>query len=83
MTRAPKATPSTLRSGRSNAALDNLNAVLPEAEKRAKELDSKGVRFNTIECLDDQGKKRLCVEVDEKRGRFASGEHTFYVVKGF
>ena len=69
--------------GAKQRRLDNLNAVLPEAEKRAKELDSKGVRFNTIECLDDQGKKRLCVEVDEKRGRFASGEHTFYVVKGF
>jgi hypothetical protein len=55
-------------------------------EKKGRELDAKGVRFDTTKCQDDKkGKNRLCVEIDPAAPPFTSsdGSRQFRVPKGF
>ena len=61
-------------------------ATVAEMEKKGRELDAKGVRFDTTKCQDDKkGKNRLCVEIDATAPPFTSsdGSRQFRVPKGF
>jgi hypothetical protein len=54
-------------------------------EKKGRELDAKGVRFLTSTCQDNDGRKRLCVEIEPDSLSFSQddGKRQFRVPKGF
>jgi hypothetical protein len=54
-------------------------------EKKGRELDAKGVRFQTSTCLDTDGRKRLCVEIEPAAPAFSQDgdKRQFRVPKGF
>ena len=62
-----------------------VSTTVADMEKKGRELDAKGVRFETSTCLDDKQKKRLCVEIDPKSPNFSSsdGSRQFRTPKGF
>lgn len=66
------------------ARAETIGATVAEMEKKGRELDAKGVRFQTTQCLDNEGRKRLCVEI-EAQPEFSSdgGKRLFRVPKGF
>jgi uncharacterized coiled-coil protein SlyX len=66
------------------ARLETVGATVAEMEKKGRELDAKGVRFQTSTCLDNDGRKRLCVEI-EPQPEFSmdGGKKQFRVPKGF
>ena len=62
-----------------------VGATVAEMEKKGRELDAKGVRFPTTQCLDNDGRKRLCVEIEPGAPGFSqdSDKRQFRVPKGF
>ncbi len=60
-------------------------ATVAEMEKKGRELDAKGVRFETTKCQEEKGgKPRLCVEIDPKAPNFSGADGRQYrVPKGF
>ena len=61
-------------------------ATVAEMEKKGRELDAKGVRFETTRCQEEKGgKTRLCVEIDASAPNYASadGSRQYRVPKGF
>jgi len=61
-------------------------ATVAEMEKKGRELDAKGVRFETTRCQEEKGgKTRLCVEIDPSAPNYsaAEGSRQFRVPKGF
>ncbi len=60
-------------------------ATVAEMEKKGRELDAKGVRFQTTQCQDNDGRKRLCVEIEPGAPLFSqdSDKKQFRVPKGF
>lgn len=60
-------------------------ATVEEMEKKGRELDAKGVRFPTDTCRDQNGKLRLCVEIDPTTGDILSpdGRRHYRIPKGF
>jgi hypothetical protein len=61
-----------------------LSATVDDMEKKARDLDAKGVRFETRTCQDGGGRSRLCVEI-EPQPEFSldSGKRQFRAPKGF
>jgi hypothetical protein len=60
--------------------------TVAEMEKKGRELDAKGVRFETTRCQEEKGgKTRLCVEIDPKAPDYSvdDGRRQFRVPKGF
>ena len=62
-----------------------LGAAVADMEKKGRDLDAKGVRFQASTCLDNDGRKRLCVEIEPSAPAFSQdGEkRQFRVPKGF
>ncbi|MDR3451136.1 MAG: hypothetical protein P4M15_15560 [Alphaproteobacteria bacterium] len=62
-----------------------LSAAVAEMEKKGRDLDAKGVRFQTSTCLDNDGRKRLCVEIEPGSPLFSQDgdKRQFRVPKGF
>ena len=62
-----------------------LSVAVGEMEKKGRELDAKGVRFQTRQCQDTDGRKRLCVEIEPDSLSFSQddGKRQFRVPKGF
>jgi len=62
-----------------------LSAAVAEMEKKGRDLDAKGVRFQTTQCLDNDGRKRLCVEIEPGAPAFSQDgdKRQFRVPKGF
>ncbi len=62
-----------------------LSVAVAEMEKKGRELDVKGVRFLTTQCLDNEGRKRLCVEIEPGAPAFSQDgdKKQFRVPKGF
>ena len=62
-----------------------LGAAVAEMEKKGRDLDAKGVRFQTSTCQDNDGRKRLCVEIEPGAPAFSQDgdKKQFRVPKGF
>jgi hypothetical protein len=62
-----------------------LSAAVVDMEKQGRALDAKGVRFQTTQCLDNDGRKRLCVEIEPGAPPFSQDgdKKQFRVPKGF
>jgi len=62
-----------------------LSAAVADMEKKGRDLDAKGVRFQTTQCLDNDGRKRLCVEIEPGAPAFSQDgdKKQFRVPKGF
>jgi len=61
-------------------------ATVAEMEKKGRELDAKGVRFETTRCQEEKGgKTRLCVEIDPQAPNYSSddGRRQYRVPRGF
>jgi len=60
-------------------------ATVEEMEEKGRALDAKGVRFPTDKCRDQNGKLRLCVEIDPTTGDISSadGSRHYRIPKGF
>lgn len=60
-------------------------ATVKEMEDKGRALDAKGVRFSTDKCRDQNGKLRLCVEIDPTTGDISStdGSRHYRIPKGF
>jgi outer membrane murein-binding lipoprotein Lpp len=66
------------------ARAQTVGAAVAEMEKKGRELDAKGVRFLTTKCPDDEGRNRLCVEIEPKpEFSMDNGKRQFRVPKGF
>ena len=66
------------------ARAQTVSATLADMEKKARDLDARGVRFETRTCQDGDGRSRLCVEI-EPQPEFSldGGKRQFRVPKGF
>lgn len=66
---------------------DELKKFNAEMEKKAEELDAKGVRFMTTQCSDEKAKKkmRLCIETDPSDPFYDNKDKTrkYAIPKGF
>jgi len=52
-----------------------VGVTVAEMEKRGRELDAKGVRFETTRCQEEKGgKTRLCAEIDRKAPEYSADE---------
>jgi outer membrane murein-binding lipoprotein Lpp len=67
------------------ARAQTVGATVAEMEKKGRELDAKGVRFQTSTCQDNDGRKRLCVEIEPGAPLFSQDgdKKQFRVPKGF
>jgi hypothetical protein len=67
------------------ARAQTVGAAVAEMEKKGQDLDAKGVRFQTTQCLDADGRKRLCVEIEPGAPPFSQDgdKRQFRVPKGF
>ena len=67
------------------ARAQTVGATVAEMEKKGRDLDAKGVRFQTSTCLDNDGRKRLCVEIEPGAPLFSQDgdKKQFRVPKGF
>jgi hypothetical protein len=62
-----------------------LSVAIADMEQKGRDLDAKGVRFQTAQCLDNDKRKRLCVEIEPGTSSFYldGGRQQFFVPKGF
>ncbi len=67
------------------ARAQTVGATVAEMEKKGRDLDAKGVRFQTSTCQDNDGRKRLCVEIEPGAPLFSQDgdKKQFRVPKGF
>jgi outer membrane murein-binding lipoprotein Lpp len=67
------------------ARAQTVGATVAEMEKKGRDLDAKGVRFLTSTCQDNDGRKRLCVEIEPGAPAFSQDgdKKQFRVPKGF
>jgi Tfp pilus assembly protein PilN len=67
------------------ARVETVGATVAEMEKKGRDLDAKGVRFQTTQCQDNDGRKRLCVEIESGAPLFSQDgdKKQFRVPKGF
>ncbi|MCI4680625.1 hypothetical protein K9U39_20650 [Rhodoblastus acidophilus] len=67
------------------AKVASLTIVIAEMEKKGRDLDARGVRFETTQCLDSDKRRRLCVEIEPGTSSFYldGGKKQFFVPKGF
>jgi len=72
---------------RLQARSEDLASTVVFLEKKSRDLDAKGVRFETTQCLVDKAGKttRLCVEIDPAAPNYMAddGRRQFRVPKGF
>jgi hypothetical protein len=66
------------------ARAQTASATVADMEKKARDLDARGVRFETRTCQDGDGRSRLCVEI-EPQPEFSldGGKRQFRAPKGF
>ncbi len=65
--------------------VETVGATVAEMAKKGRDLDAKGVRFQTTQCQDNDGRKRLCVEIEPGAPLFSQDgdKKQFRVPKGF